>query len=94
MRKIMRAWAMRSWRWLQMARDALERCAQSPEAKEMIADTDKVQAEKTRGPMNNELAEDRLAMAERLWQTRISSCGQSTSADEESLRLVMAKLTQ
>jgi len=41
-----------------------------------------------------ELAEDRLALAEQLWQTRLASCGLSTSADEESLRLVMAKLAQ
>ncbi|HML17262.1 MAG TPA: hypothetical protein VK419_09555, partial [Bryobacteraceae bacterium] len=41
-----------------------------------------------------ELAEDRLALAEQLWQTRLTSCGLSTSADEESLRLVMAKLAQ
>ncbi len=84
----------RSMRILQMARDALNACAALGDAKQMISDADKVLAEKVRGPINNELAEDRLAMAEQLWQTRLSSCGPSTSPAEESLRLVMAKLAQ
>lgn len=84
----------RSMQVLQLARDALNKCSQSPSAKQMVSDTDKVLAEKIRGPMNNETAEDRLALAEQLWQTRLSSCGPSTSPDEESLRLVMAKLAQ
>ena len=84
----------RSMRILQLARDTLNRCAQSDEAKGLMADTDKVLAEKIRGPMNNELAEDRLALAGQLWETRLTSCGPSTSPGEESLRLVMAKLAQ
>jgi tetratricopeptide (TPR) repeat protein len=84
----------RSMRILQLSRDALDRCSKSPEAKEMIADTDKVLGEKMRGPMMNELAEDRLSLAGQLWQTRLTSCGPSTSPDEEPLRLAMAKLAQ
>jgi hypothetical protein len=77
-----------------MARDAVDKCTQLGDAKQMVADTDKVLAEKVRGPLNNELAEDRLALAQQLWQTRLASCGPSTAPEEESLRLVMAKLAQ
>lgn len=44
--------------------------------------------------INNELAEEKLAQAEEIWRARIKVCGPSTSADEEPLRLIMAKLAQ
>ena len=81
-------------RVLQLARDALNACSQSAAACQMIADANKVLAEKVRGPLDNELAEDRLAQAGHLWETRITWCGPSTSPEEEPLRLVIAKLAQ
>ena len=83
----------RSMTILKMARDALAACLSLTDHG-MISDADKALSEKIRGPMNNEVAEDRLALAQQLWQTRLSSCGPSTSPAEESLRLVMEKLAQ
>ena len=44
--------------------------------------------------ITNELAEEKLALAEQIWRDRLSACGASTSAGEEPLRLIMAKLAQ
>ena len=44
--------------------------------------------------MDNELAEERSSMAERLWAARLQDCGPSISAEMEPLRFIMAKLSQ
>ncbi|MDQ6933502.1 MAG: hypothetical protein M3160_10060 [Candidatus Eremiobacteraeota bacterium] len=44
--------------------------------------------------ITNEMAEEKLALAEQMWRDRIKACGVSTSTEEEPLRLIMAKLTQ
>ncbi|MGI8746241.1 MAG: tetratricopeptide repeat protein [Bryobacteraceae bacterium] len=44
--------------------------------------------------VNNEVAEQKLALAEQIWRARINECGASTSKEEEPLRLIMAKLAQ
>ncbi len=44
--------------------------------------------------VTNELAEEKLTLAEELWRERIKACGESTSLEEEPLRLIMAKLAQ
>ncbi len=44
--------------------------------------------------VTNELAEEKLTLAEELWRERIKACGVSTSLEEEPLRLIMAKLAQ
>jgi len=84
----------RSLRILELARDALTVCATAPGAKEMLASADQVLAKKMSSNVNNELAEERLSMAERLWTTRIDSCGADTSPQDEPLRLIMVKLAQ
>ena len=83
----------RSTEILQLARDAVNACA-SPagDLKGMVADADKMLAEKTPAHVTNELAEARLAFAEQLWQARTKTCGPSTSAQEQPLRLIMTKL--
>ena len=43
--------------------------------------------------VNNEMAELELDLAERIWKARIAMFGESTSAEEEPLRLVMERLT-
>jgi tetratricopeptide (TPR) repeat protein len=81
-------------RVLQLARDSLAACARGGNAAELLSSTDKMLAQKKARNVNNELAEERLSMAERLWAARIQACGPSTLAEEEPLRLIMGKLTQ
>jgi hypothetical protein len=42
----------------------------------------------------NEMAEDTLSLAERIWHERTSLCGTETAPDEEPLRLIMEKLAK
>lgn len=42
----------------------------------------------------NEMAEAVLSLAEKIWQARLAGCGTATGAEEEPLRLIMAKLAQ
>jgi tetratricopeptide (TPR) repeat protein len=84
----------RSLRILRAARDALAACGRATGGKDMLDSADKVLAQKTVRNVNNELAEERLSMAERLWAARVEACGPSTSPQEESLRLIMVKLAQ
>ena len=79
---------------LQLARDALAGCGATPEAKDIVASADQVLAKKSGLNVNNALAEERLSMAERVWTARIDTCGVSTAAQEEPLRLIMVKLAQ
>jgi tetratricopeptide (TPR) repeat protein len=74
---------------LQLSRDALTRCSANDD---LIAEANAIDAKKIRTP-TNELAEERLTLAEQLWQQRLTRCGDSTSLDEEPLRLLMAKLS-
>jgi tetratricopeptide (TPR) repeat protein len=84
----------RSLMILQLARDALAGCAATPEAKDIVASADQVLAKQRGLNVNNALAEERLSMAERVWTARIDTCGVSTAAQEEPLRLIMVKLAQ
>ena len=79
---------------LRLAREALAACAHSSDAADLIGSADKALVQKNVRNVNNELAEQRLSMAERLWTARIQACGPRTSAEEEPLRLIMGKLTQ
>jgi len=83
----------RAVRILELALNTLKQCGRGDSAQQ-IAGAEKLLAAHVRGNPPNELAEERLSMAEQLWQTRIDSCGASTSGEEEPLRLVMAKITQ
>lgn len=44
--------------------------------------------------VTNEMAEAKLSLAEKMWQTRTRLCGASTSPAEEPLRVIMQKLEQ
>jgi len=83
----------RATRILKLTLDALELCGKG-DAADQVAEAENLLAAPVRGNPTNELAEQRLSMAEQLWHTRIKACGPSTSAEEESLRLVMAKIVQ
>lgn len=82
----------RSTQILQMARDTLARCAINPPAQKQLDDANALLKGKIRGPVTNEMAEDRLAMAQDLWQYRSDSC--PPSASDEELSLIMQKLSQ
>jgi tetratricopeptide (TPR) repeat protein len=82
----------RSTEILKLARDALNRCSTTGEAKRLVEDCDKVLAKKAPSHATNEVAEARLALAEQLWQARSKICGPSTSEQEHALRLIMTKL--
>lgn len=76
----------RSQRVLEMARDALITCKGDPR---LVDEANALIAKKERGPVTNEMAEDRLSLAEDLWDARPPGC----EADEV-LRLVMKKVAQ
>lgn len=77
---------------LKLTRDALNACATTDEARRLVEDCDNVLAKKAPPHVTNELAEARLALAEKVWQARIKICGPSTSEQEHALRLIMTKL--
>lgn len=87
----------RSLQILEMARASLEECstAQAPvtpsgEDAQLLAEADAA-AIKTGARITNELAENALAVAEKLWRAKLKACGPA-SAGEEPLRLIMVKL--
>jgi tetratricopeptide (TPR) repeat protein len=86
----------RSTRILELARDALQRCL----AQHGLATSDdEGQADvlltlKSSTNITNEMAEERLALAEQLWKDRIASCGTAIPPQEEPLLLIMEKLAR
>jgi tetratricopeptide (TPR) repeat protein len=86
----------RSNRILEMAEAELADCGQPglhSDVAALIAQSSKLRAEKVKGGVTNEMSEARLGFAERLWQERISMCGQPPDPDDP-LPLLMHKLTQ
>jgi tetratricopeptide (TPR) repeat protein len=79
----------RSMHILELARQALRRCSAD---NELLATADKILSKRAPPFVTNELAEDRLNLAEQLWHARIQTCGAATTADEEPLRLIIEKL--
>jgi tetratricopeptide (TPR) repeat protein len=75
----------RSERILEMTRDALARC--SGDAK-LIDQADDLLTKRVSRVVTNELAEQRLALAEQLWKARPAAC------DDEVLRQIIQKLAQ
>ncbi len=76
----------RSQRVLQMTRDTLAQCNGNPK---LLAETDALLKKNPRGPVTNELAEDRLSLARDLWDALPPAC-----KPDEVLRLVMNKVEQ
>ena len=81
---------------LGMARAALEQCTakapgtQSGEAAQLLAEADAA-AKKTGARITNELAEEALGIAEKLWRAKGTACAPAAEG-EEPLRLIMEKL--
>ncbi len=90
----------RSLEILQMANGDLEQCAAehgtaaSGEVTELLADAKNAVTNKPPVHVTNEMSEEVLGLAQKLWQARIKFCGAVTSAKEEPLRLIMAKLAE
>jgi hypothetical protein len=59
----------------------------------LLDSADQLRAAKVKGSLPNELAEQRLDVAEELWRTRIKLCA-TAPAWNDALALVMQKLAQ
>lgn len=87
----------RSLRILELARASMEQCmARTPgtpsgDAAQLLTEADAAAAKKTTARVTNELAEEVLGVAQKLWRARAKACG-AGGADEEPLRLIMEKL--
>ncbi len=81
----------RSMRVLELTTAALAHCAESAP---LLEEAQAALAARTPGNITNEAAEEKLALAEQVWKARLTTCGSSTTADEETLRLLMKKLAQ
>ncbi len=86
---------------LDLTRRDLERCiaqqpaAGSPEqAQRLLAEAEQAVSGKAPARATNELAEEKLALTQAIWQVRIKACGPATSTDERPLSLIVEKLTQ
>ena len=82
----------RSTAILRLARDTLARCATTPAAQKLLDDANSALTAKIHGPPANEMAEDRLAMAQTLWEYRSNAC--PITSDDEMLSLIMKKLSE
>lgn len=84
---------------LEWAQQELEKCIQTrtagPSAEQQALLERAEQAMNNQSPKqaSNELSEATLSLAAQIWQARLS-CSGTISADEEPLRLLMAKVTQ
>ena len=82
----------RSLQILAMARASLEACGVPPdEVARLRAEADAAAAKKADARITNELAEQVLELAEKLWRARVKSCS-PVAAGEDPLRLIMEKL--
>ena len=87
----------RSMELLASTEDAAKACVAGKEAapsiQPLLDSADRLIAAKVKGSLPNELAEQRLDAAEKLWQARIKLCGRPP-AWNDALALVMQKLAQ
>jgi tetratricopeptide (TPR) repeat protein len=88
----------RGLRILELSRASLEKCVathsnvSSNEADELLKAAQEALSRNAPSHVTNELAEETLGLAEKMWQARIKMCGASTSAEQEPLRLIMDRL--
>jgi tetratricopeptide (TPR) repeat protein len=85
----------RGLRILELSRTSLEKCvAASNKGDESLKAAQDTLSRNAPSHVTNELAEETLALAEKMWQARIKMCGASTSEEEEPLRLIMERLAR
>jgi tetratricopeptide (TPR) repeat protein len=84
---------------LEWAQQDLEKCIQTqpsgptPEQQALLERAEQVMDNQTPKEASNELSEAALSLAVKIWQARLA-CNAAIAPDEESLRLLMAKVTQ
>jgi tetratricopeptide (TPR) repeat protein len=89
----------RSLRILGWAQQDLERCIQSQpsgttaDQQGLLQHAEDMMQNQKPAQATNELSEATLSLAQKIWQARLSACGQASKPDEEALRLIMAKLS-
>ena len=87
-------------RILKMARDSLQQCVnggmvtQPSKLQPLLDNANAMIAAQPQPRITNELAEDRLTIAEQLWQARTKACPPGGSPQEEPLGLIMEKLAR
>ncbi len=81
----------RSIRILELARNAAVACGQDDE---LVAAAKTALTAKARPNFTNELAEQELTLAGKLWKARPVSCAHDALDSDEPLRLIMEKLAQ
>ncbi len=90
----------RSVRILSAAQEDLEKCIQSQpngatkEQGDLLQNAENAMYASPPAQKWNEVSEQDLGLAQRIWQARVDTCGPSTSPEEETLRLIFAKLAQ
>lgn len=87
----------RSVKLVELALDAVNKCAGSPApqtVRELTASAQAALARTPRANQENDAMESNLDLAEKLWQARKKECARPATEAEEPLALVMAKLAQ
>jgi tetratricopeptide (TPR) repeat protein len=90
----------RSARILEMARDSLQQClsggmvTEPSKLQALLANANATLSAGASPHVTNEVAEERLALAEQLWQAGAKACPPGSSDREEPLRLIMEKLAR
>jgi tetratricopeptide (TPR) repeat protein len=77
----------RSMRILELARNAFQACGRTDD---LLTPANAALSARTQPDFTNELAEQRLSLAEKLWKARPASC----DGNDEPLRLIIEKLAQ
>ncbi len=85
----------RSLKMLELATAATARCSgKLPEAEEAMMDEARKAMTRRAGPRLSELVEANLNLAEQVWKLRQKECKQAPTAEEDALRLVLARIAQ
>lgn len=84
----------RSVKMLELASAALTRCARAGVGMDAIEDAQKAMKSRVSAAKLSEAVENNLNLAEELWSIRQRECKQGPTAEEEPLRLVLAKIAQ
>jgi Tfp pilus assembly protein PilF len=84
----------RSMELLGLTEDSVTACVSvNNSIQPLLDEADRSRAAKVKGPLPNEMAEQRLDLAQKLWQARVKLCA-TPPAWNDALALVMQKLAQ
>ncbi|MDE3186087.1 MAG: hypothetical protein KGM96_01020, partial [Acidobacteriota bacterium] len=77
---------------LELTRAAFDQCAVTPSAADLVRASEAIVKSKPPAHATNEMAEEVLQLAVRLWQSEPAGCQRGTS-DQATLDLIMKKVT-